>query len=88
MRVDTSMIKIFKLSDLSNLLPIPLLFTAFFLVKPVFAYFEGAEADWWEGLPGLAAIVTIVLAVYFAVICLRIRDHWRDVASSETSGDE
>ena len=82
------MVRIIKKSDLSNLLPIPLMSAAFCLLRPVGSYFRGDEIDWLECLRGMGLFVTPVLIVYFTVIGLRIRDHWREVTSSETPGDE
>ncbi len=82
------MVRIIKKSDLPKLLIFPVLLTAFFLTRPLFSIFTGVETNWWELMRGMGAVVTSVLIVYFTVIGLRIRDHWREVTSSETSRDE
>lgn len=79
------MVRIIKKSDLPYLLVLPVLFTAFFLTRPLFSVFTGVETNWWELLRVMGAVVTSVFIVYFTVIGLRIRDHWREVTSSETS---
>jgi hypothetical protein len=81
-----SMVRIFKKSDVSRVLLIPLLFAAFFVSRPIWLLLNGAEARFSQVLGPIVSVVVIALAVYAAVIVLRIRDRTRSSVTTSPRG--